>query len=65
MKIKLDENLPFHLGTELAKLGHDVHTTLQEDLAGSADSDIFAATQKESRFLIIQDLDFSDVRVPR
>ena len=62
MKIKLDENLPLHLATVLSELGHEVHTTIQENLTGHPDADIFDAAQKESRFLITQDLDFSDVR---
>ncbi len=62
MKIKLDENLPHHLAALLRELGHDVHTTPQENLSGSADREIWEATQKESRFLITQDLDFSDLR---
>jgi predicted nuclease of predicted toxin-antitoxin system len=62
MKIKLDENLPLRLATLLNKLGHDVHTVHDEMLLGSADTEIWEATQKESRFLITQDLDFSDLR---
>jgi len=62
MKIKLDENLPLRLATALENLGHDVHTTSSEGLTGRADLDIWAAAQAESRFLITQDLDFSDIR---
>src|SRR5207253_3589003 len=62
MKIKLDENLPLRLATLLNELGHDVHTLYEERLAGRADKEIWEAAQKESRFLITQDLDFSDSR---
>jgi len=62
MKIKLDENLPRQFATLLEKLGHDVHTVHDEGLVGHTDNDIWDATQKESRFLITQDLDFSDLR---
>ncbi len=62
MKIKLDENLPLRLATALEDLGHDVHTTGSEGLTGRADLDIWGAAQAESRFLITQDLDFSDIR---
>jgi predicted nuclease of predicted toxin-antitoxin system len=62
MKIKLDENLPLHLATALEDFGHDVHTTTSEGLTGHADRDIWRAAQAESRFLITQDLDFSDIR---
>jgi predicted nuclease of predicted toxin-antitoxin system len=62
MKIKLDENLPLGLASLLEKLGHDVHTTHEEGLTGRADHEIWETTQRESRFLITQDLDFSDLR---
>jgi predicted nuclease of predicted toxin-antitoxin system len=62
MKIKLDENLPLPLAALLNKLGHDVHTLHEEMLLGRADTEIWEAAQKESRFLITQDLDFSDLR---
>ncbi|MGH9434179.1 MAG: DUF5615 family PIN-like protein [Terriglobia bacterium] len=62
MKIKLDENLPLRLTALLKELGHDVHTVHDERLIGHADREIWEAAQKESRFLITQDLDFSDSR---
>jgi predicted nuclease of predicted toxin-antitoxin system len=62
MKIKLDENLPYGLTTTLRDLGHDVCTTHEEGLTGHSDREIWDAAQKESRFLITQDLDFSDLR---
>jgi predicted nuclease of predicted toxin-antitoxin system len=62
MKIKLDENLPFRVAALLKELGHDVHTAYEERLAGHPDKEIWEAAQQESRFLITQDLDFSDLR---
>jgi predicted nuclease of predicted toxin-antitoxin system len=62
MKIKLDENLPTSLAASLGSLGHDVHTTQAEGLAGRPDDEVWRAAQRESRFLISQDLDYSDVR---
>jgi len=62
MRIKLDENLPFQLAAQLGKLGHDVHTIFDEGLYGNDDQKIWEAANKESRFLITQDLDFSDIR---
>jgi predicted nuclease of predicted toxin-antitoxin system len=59
MNIKLDENLPLQLAALLKNLGHDVHTVQEERLVGHADSEIWESAQKESRFLITQDLDFS------
>jgi len=62
MKIKLDENLPLQVAAFLKSVGHDVHTPHDEGLIGCADEEIWDAAQKESRFLITQDLDFSDLR---
>ncbi len=62
MKIKLDENLPFSLVELLSAAGHDTDTAPLEGLAGQRDAIIWEATQRAGRFLITQDLDFSDVR---
>ena|SRR5258708_1919154 len=62
MRIKLDENLPVHLATILTNLRHDVHTIAEENLSGKSDREVWEAAQQETRFLITQDLDFSDVR---
>ena len=62
MKIKLDENLPDRLVAVLIGLGHNVDTVRTEQLAGRADPDLWSAAQAAQRFLITQDLDFSDVR---
>ena len=62
MRIKLDENLPVALVADLEALGHEVDTVPREDLAGRADPAVWQATQEAGRFLITQDLDFSDVR---
>lgn len=62
MKIKLDENLPFQIARLLTELGHETHTVHDERLIGRQDSEIWDAAQRESRFLITQDIDFSDIR---
>lgn len=62
MNIKLDENLPARLIAVLQQHGHDVHTVHDENLTGRPDADIWQAVGEENRFLITQDLDFSDVR---
>jgi len=62
MNIKLDENIPSRLAIVLEDLGHEVHTVHSERLVGHKDNEIWEAAQKESRFLITQDLDFSDLR---
>ena len=60
MNIKLDENLPEALVPILAELGHDTDTVPQENLTGQDDEAVWGAAQKAVRFLITQDLDFSD-----
>jgi hypothetical protein len=62
VKIKLDENLPSQLVPFLTDLGHDVDTVPDEHVAGQDDESVWAATQAAGRFLVTQDLDFSDVR---
>ena len=62
MKLKLDENLPEALLRELTALGHDADNVRLENLAGAADSQVWQAAQHAGRFLITQDLDFSDLR---
>ena len=62
MKFKLDENIPARAALFLRSLGHDVETVLEEGLGGKCDATIWEAAQSEGRFLITQDLDFSDMR---
>ncbi|PYR23221.1 MAG: hypothetical protein DMF95_16195 [Acidobacteria bacterium] len=62
MNIKLDENLPDRLVPVLTGLGHDVDTVRGERLVGRVDPDVWTAAQAAQRFLITQDLDFSDMR---
>lgn len=61
MKIKLDENIP-DPGVFAPWGLMDVDTAVQEGLAGKDDETVFEAAQREGRFLITQDLDFSDIR---
>jgi predicted nuclease of predicted toxin-antitoxin system len=62
MRIKLDENLPTRLAAILTNLRHDVHTIADEKLSGRSDREVWDAAQQDKRFLITQDMDFSDVR---
>lgn len=62
MKIKLDENFPARTASVLNAAGHDVHTAGEESLSGCDDLELWNAAQREERFLITQDMDFSDVR---
>jgi predicted nuclease of predicted toxin-antitoxin system len=62
MKIKLDENLPSRLVAALSQLGHEVDTVARERLTGRSDAEIWQAAQNGGRFLVTQDMDFSDIR---
>jgi len=62
MKIKLDENMPRQLADVLRRLGHDADTVPEEGLAGRHDEAVWRSAQQSGRFLITQDLDFSDAR---
>lgn len=62
MRIKLDENLPQTLVPILEAMGHDVDTVLHEGLTGAPDHEVWRAAQDSRRFLVTQDLDFSDAR---
>lgn len=62
MKVKLDENVSAKLVEVLRRSGHDTDTVADEGLAGRPDHDVWTAAQAEDRFLVTQDLDFSDTR---
>lgn len=62
MKLKLDENLPSGLLSALQALGHDVDSVPSEQLSGHEDASVWTAAQAAGRFLVTQDLDFSDSR---
>jgi predicted nuclease of predicted toxin-antitoxin system len=62
MKIKLDENMPVALQGALGAMGHDVDTAAAEGLAGKPDEMVRRFATAAGRFLITQDLDFSDIR---
>ena len=62
MKIKLDENIPASVQGVIAAHGHDVDTVLSEGIAGQDDDVVWQHASEAGRFLITQDLDFSDIR---
>lgn len=62
MRIKLDENIPSAVREHLSSRGHDVHGVVDEGLTGAPDERVWTAAQNEARFLVTQDLDFSDRR---
>src|SRR5512136_1805089 len=63
MKIKLDENLPFGLVGILSELGHEIDTIPQEGLKGCNDEQVWEPAQRSGRFLITQDLNFSNINL--
>jgi len=62
MRIKLDENIPSSLVEPLASLGHAADTVEDEGITGKDDGVVWGCAQGDGRFLITQDLDFSDIR---
>ena len=62
MKIKLDENLPYALLSELIAIGHEVDTCEQEGLGGASDPTVFTKCVQEIRLLVTLDLDFANIR---
>jgi len=62
VKLKLDENIPATTAPRLVALGFDADTVLDEKLGGRPHNEVWAAAQAERRFLVTQDLDFSDSR---
>ena len=62
MKIKLDENLPSTLVRILSGFGHETDTVEDEGINGKSDEIVWDRAQHDGRFLITQDLDFSDIR---
>jgi predicted nuclease of predicted toxin-antitoxin system len=62
VKLKLDENLPHDLATDLGRRGQDVHTVVEEQLAGRKDPVIVAAATGEDRMLLTLDRGIGDLR---
>jgi predicted nuclease of predicted toxin-antitoxin system len=62
VKLKLDENLPHDLATALRREGHDVHTVVDEQLAGESDPVVVAAATDEGRILLTLDRGIGDLR---
>lgn len=55
MRIKLDENLPSELLTELRAAGHDAESVFTEGLTGAADGTVMQAAQREERVVFTLD----------
>lgn len=62
MNVKLDENMPVRLVAVLTELGHETDTVPNEGAAGKDDEAVWGLACRAGRFLITQDLDFSDAR---
>ena len=62
MRLKLDENLPHDLAMALRRDGRDVHTVVEEHLAGESDPVVVAAATDEGRLLLTLDRGIGDLR---
>lgn len=52
MKIKLDENIPQSVISDLEEQGHDVLSVHQQGMQGVSDTELWNTIQTEKRFLI-------------
>lgn len=62
MKVKLDENLPFEILTDLRQAGHDAESVRDEGLSGQPDPVILAKTREEARVLFTLDKGIGNIR---
>lgn len=62
MKFKVDENLPQDVCALLQDAGHDALSTVDQQLAGAHDPQVFAACQQEQRILITLDVGFANIQ---
>ena len=60
MKFKLDENIGTRGRQLLVNAGYDVTTVVEQNLAGTPDSELITVCQREERCLVTLDLDFSN-----
>ncbi len=61
--IKIDEDLPERLRTELAHAGYPAETVRDEGLTGAKDRRLWNVVQEEGRYFITADKEFGDVRL--
>jgi predicted nuclease of predicted toxin-antitoxin system len=62
MKIKIDENLPVDIVTDLRSAGHETDTVADQGLAGGGDSAIMAKVQTDGRAFFTADKGIGDIR---
>lgn len=65
MKLKLDENLPVEILTDLHKAGHDIESVHDEGLTGEPDPVVLARCREEGRILLTLDKGIGDIRAYR
>lgn len=58
--VKLDENVPDHVGSILRAAGHDVALAREQQLAGAIDEDLLRVASSEDRTLVTLDRDFTN-----
>lgn len=63
MRIKLDENLPNELLTDLRAAGHDAESVFTEGLSGSLDGAVMQAAQSEQRAVFTLDKGIGNIRL--
>ncbi len=61
MKLKIDENLPQDLVSELAAAGHDAESVLMERMTGASDSELLETARREGRVVLTLDKGIANV----
>lgn len=60
--VKVDEDLPRSVVSLLRERGYDASSVTEQGMGGWKDPDLWAAIQREKRFLITADKGFADLR---
>lgn len=62
MRVKVDEDLPQAVTTQLRAADHDARTIPEQDMGGWKDHELWPVVQREGRFFITGDKGFADIR---
>ena|SRR5688572_19201564 len=63
LKVTVDEDLPRQTVRLLQEHGYEAASVIEQGMGGWKDSRLWAAVQKDERFLITADKGFGDIRV--
>jgi predicted nuclease of predicted toxin-antitoxin system len=63
LKVKVDEDLPRQAVQLLREHDYDAASVIEQEMGGWKDQQLWAAIQKEERYLVTADKGFGDIRV--